>query len=153
MHKKVLILFIGAAAAAAAAWYAYRPLPANQSLNGYQPGEGAIVKVASAEKVGEYLTDGAGRSLYIFASDEDLKSNCLDTCAKNWPPYLIISGRQPLPESDSGILSKINAFKRDDGSRQYSLGGQPLYYYAGDARPGDVLGDGVNNVWSLARPQ
>jgi predicted lipoprotein with Yx(FWY)xxD motif len=30
--------------------------------------------------------------------------------------------------------------------------GWPLYYYAGDASPGDVNGDGLNNLWFVAKP-
>ena len=28
--------------------------------------------------------------------------------------------------------------------------GKPLYFYSGDAKPGDVKGQGFNNVWYIA---
>jgi predicted lipoprotein with Yx(FWY)xxD motif len=28
-----------------------------------------------------------------------------------------------------------------------TYGGKPLYYFAGDAKPGDVKGQGVGSVW------
>jgi predicted lipoprotein with Yx(FWY)xxD motif len=30
--------------------------------------------------------------------------------------------------------------------------GDPLYYLARDAAPGDTKGDGVKEIWSLAKP-
>jgi predicted lipoprotein with Yx(FWY)xxD motif len=41
---------------------------------------------------------------------------------------------------------------RDDGSKQWALKGMPVYYWAKDTKPGDRTGDGVNNVWRLAKP-
>ncbi len=28
--------------------------------------------------------------------------------------------------------------------------GRPLYYFAADTKPGDIKGEGVNNVWYVA---
>ncbi|MEP6899018.1 MAG: hypothetical protein ABI870_10850 [Rhodanobacter sp.] len=41
--------------------------------------------------------------------------------------------------------------KRADGIRQWVYLGQPLYLFAGDARPGDLDGDGVNGSWHVVR--
>jgi len=41
---------------------------------------------------------------------------------------------------------------RDDGSKQWAYKGKPLYTWVKDAKPGDVTGDGVNNVWRIAQP-
>jgi hypothetical protein len=41
---------------------------------------------------------------------------------------------------------------RSDGSSQVTYGGWPLYYYSGDAAPGDVNGQGVNGVWYVVSP-
>ena len=41
---------------------------------------------------------------------------------------------------------------REDGSKQWAYKGKPLYTWAKDAKPGDVTGDGVNNVWHIAQP-
>jgi len=30
--------------------------------------------------------------------------------------------------------------------------GMPLYYFARDAAPGDTKGDGVKEIWPLAKP-
>ena len=41
---------------------------------------------------------------------------------------------------------------RDDGKKQWALKGRPLYFWAKDQKPGDKTGDGVNQVWHVARP-
>jgi predicted lipoprotein with Yx(FWY)xxD motif len=41
---------------------------------------------------------------------------------------------------------------RDDGGKQWAYKGKPLYTWAKDQKPGDRTGDGVNNVWHVARP-
>jgi predicted lipoprotein with Yx(FWY)xxD motif len=41
---------------------------------------------------------------------------------------------------------------RDHGKKQWALKGKPLYFWAKDSKPGDKTGDGVNNVWHIAKP-
>ena len=42
---------------------------------------------------------------------------------------------------------------RDDGSKQWSYRGKPLYTWVKDTKPGDISGDGVAaNTWHIARP-
>jgi hypothetical protein len=39
---------------------------------------------------------------------------------------------------------------RSDGVKQTAYMGRPLYYFADDAKPGDVKGQGFNNLWYVA---
>jgi predicted lipoprotein with Yx(FWY)xxD motif len=87
------------------------------------------------------LTGNNGMTLYIFDKDTDGKSACNGKCAENWPP-LVADG------SASGDFSVIT---RDDGKKQYAYKGKPLYFWAKDQKPGDKTGDGVNNVWHVAK--
>ncbi len=42
---------------------------------------------------------------------------------------------------------------RDDGSKQVTYKGLPLYRFAQDAAPGDTKGDGfANGLWAAAKP-
>jgi predicted lipoprotein with Yx(FWY)xxD motif len=87
-----------------------------------------------------------GMTLYTFDRDPmgAGKSVCNGPCATNWPPLMASAGA-----SASGDWTIV---VRDDGSRQWAYRGKPVYYWVKDARPGDRTGDGVNNVWHLARP-
>lgn len=39
-----------------------------------------------------------------------------------------------------------------DGVKQLTLNGLPLYYFEKDKNPGDILGQGLNDLWYLASP-
>lgn len=93
---------------------------------------------------GKVLVDSKGMTLYTFDRDAVGKSNCSGQCAQNWPPFMAASGATP-----SGDWTVVT---REDGARQWAYKGMPLYTWAKDAKPGDVTGDGVNNVWHLAQP-
>ncbi len=83
-------------------------------------------------------------SLYTFANDGVGKSNCYDTCAQNWPPALLDDG--------TALGKNYSLIQRTDGTMQAAFRGQPLYLYIGDENVGDTNGDGVANLWVLARP-
>ena len=40
---------------------------------------------------------------------------------------------------------------RDDGAQQSTYKSRPLYFYAKDQVPGDVLGDNVNGIWFVIK--
>ena len=87
-----------------------------------------------------------GMTLYTFDRDTmgSGKSACNGQCAANWPPLMAGSG-----DAGGGEWTVV---VRDDGSRQWAFRGKPVYYWVKDTKPGDRTGDGVNNVWRLARP-
>ena len=45
---------------------------------------------------------------------------------------------------------EFTAVTRADGTNQTAYMGRPLYYFAGDAKPGDVNGEGFNSLWYVA---
>lgn len=92
------------------------------------------------------LTNAAGMTLYTFDKDAagSGKSVCSGPCAVNWPPL--------MAASDAKASGDYTVVVRDDGSRQWAYKGKPLYLWIKDTKPGDRTGDGVNNVWRLARP-
>ncbi len=109
----------------------------------------ATVQVKNDPKLGAFLTDSNGRTLYLFKKDTLNNSVCYDNCAKAWPPFTA-SGDLTLPEGVPGTLGTIT---RTDGTKQVTYNGIPLYYYAPDTNPGDVKGQGVGNVWFVVAPQ
>ena len=106
----------------------------------------AEMPVKTAESaLGPVLTDAAGMTLNVLDKDSDGKSACYDKCAANWPPLL--AGADAKTEDDFGLI------QRTDGKMQWTYYGKPLYLWVKDTKPGDVTGDGVNDVWHVAKPQ
>lgn len=107
----------------------------------------ALAQPALAQTVesGGLLRDRDGRTLYVFDRDSAAGlSNCYESCATHWPAFVV-----PIGAEVKGDLS-IHA--RTDGSMQWGWNGRPLYYFAGDAKPGDATGDGQGGVWHAVRP-
>jgi len=106
-------------------------------------GAGEMLEVA-ASAAGDALVDGEGRSVYVFLPDAQGASTCYDACESNWPP---LTGSVA---AGSGVNAPLLASAaRSDGSVQVTYNGWPLYYFAGDAAPGDINGQGINDVWFL----
>ena len=105
-----------------------------------------IVVIKTTPSKGSYLTDPKGMTLYIFDKDTKGVSNCYNSCEAIWPIYAATSN------TTSNLPVNITIIKRTDGSIQYAWKGMPLYYYSKDTKPGDVLGDGIGNIWHIARP-
>lgn len=101
--------------------------------------------MATNAKLGAYVTDSKGMTLYTFDKDTKNTSNCTGTCLQNWPPYLV-SGTPA-----STLPDHLGTMKRTDGTIQYTWDSLPLYYYVGDKKAGDAMGDGVGGVWHVAK--
>ena len=84
-----------------------------------------------------------GKTLYTFDKDASGKSNCSAGCAAAWPPFVVAN-----PAQAGGDFSIV---KRDDGAAQWAYKGKPLYFFAGDAKAGDVNGDKQGGVWHVIR--
>ncbi|MFZ6046870.1 hypothetical protein ACFW0H_12180 [Pseudomonas sp. CR3202] len=94
--------------------------------------------------LGKTLADSQGMTLYTFAKDSEGKSACNGPCAQNWPPLMAPASAEPG--------NGYTVITRDDGSQQWAYQGKPLYTWIKDAKPGDTTGDGVNQVWQVAKP-
>jgi predicted lipoprotein with Yx(FWY)xxD motif len=106
-----------------------------------QAAGGTNVAVARGT-LGDILVDGEGRTLYAFTKDQGDQSACSGQCADNWPA---LTG---TATAGTGVqASLLSASMQANGANQVTYGGKPLYYFAGDAKPGDVNGQGVGDVW------
>jgi predicted lipoprotein with Yx(FWY)xxD motif len=104
------------------------------------------------DQIGTYVADGAGRTLYRFDKDsaKPPKSTCNGDCATAWPPLLIKSPGKIYPK---GLNPRILGYvERADHTCQVTINGWPVYYFAGDAEPGDIDGQGVNGTWFAVSP-
>jgi predicted lipoprotein with Yx(FWY)xxD motif len=107
-----------------------------------------VVKVASKDKVGKYLTDAKGMTLYVFKKDSAGKSACAGDCVTKWPLYYRaqVGAGGELKATDFGTID------REDGQKQTTYKGLPLYYFAGDKAAHETNGQGVRDVWYVATP-
>lgn len=53
---------------------------------------------------------------------------------------------------DQTAEGKWTVVMRDDGSKQWAYAGKPLYTFVKDKQAGDRHGDGVKDVWHIAKP-
>ena len=101
---------------------------------------------------GTYLTDDAGRTLYLWAADTGSTSTCTGSCASAWPP--VTSGATPT--AGSGVTaSQLGLTKRSDGTEQATYDGHPLYYFTGDTAAGQTNGQGSTGfgaAWWIVSP-
>ena len=86
------------------------------------------------------LADAAGRNVYTFDKDEAAKSNCSGACLATWPAF--VAKAEAMPKGEFGIIEA-------NGVRQWTVNGKPLYYFAGDAKPGERNGDGKGGTWHI----
>ena len=107
------------------------------------------VMIGTQKPVGNYLTDGDGKTLYYFTKDSSGMSACSGDCIKNWPAFTADSFIIPsvMNASDFGTIT------RDDGTSQVTFKGYPLYYFIRDKRRGQITGQGVGKVWYVVDPQ
>jgi predicted lipoprotein with Yx(FWY)xxD motif len=107
---------------------------------------GAVELKLATGTLGKFLTDGTGKTLYMFTPDEGGTPTCYDQCAASWPA-LTASAATDVTTGDGLDASKIKLVDRTDGTKQVVYGEYPLYYFAKDAAAGDTNGQGLNSKW------
>ncbi|MEU4343478.1 hypothetical protein AB0H00_19745 [Nocardia sp. NPDC023852] len=110
------------------------------------------LNVTSNPSVGQYVSDGSGRSLYRFDKDtaKPSVSNCAGQCAVTWPPLTVARDQSVYASSVDPQL--VGFIERADGTCQITIGGWPVYYFSKDQKPGDLLGQGVGGTWFAVAP-
>src|SRR5699024_7020388 len=63
-----------------------------------------------------YLTDGEGRSLYIFLNDSTGQSTCFEECSDAWPPALLQKGELTVGKEID--LTMVGTIKRSEKTLQ-----------------------------------
>lgn len=113
--------------------------------------DGALSLMTADSSLGQIVVDGDGMTVYMFDSDTQGsgKSTCEGQCAQNWPA--VTTEGDAAPQLD-GVTGEVGTITGVDGATQVTLNGWPLYYFAGDAAPGDVKGQGVKDVWWVLSP-
>jgi len=126
---RMLALFLLAAALVTASAYAASPRAK------------VLVRVTS---VGGVLADARGHTLYSYAADNGRTPACYGACASLWPPFLTSA----TPTTGIGAEAKLlGTTKRKDGKLQVTYAGHPLYFFSGDAKAGQLKGQGFQSSW------
>ncbi|MFJ7246376.1 hypothetical protein ACIQWA_17220 [Kitasatospora sp. NPDC098652] len=110
----------------------------------------ATLRTADDPKLGTIVTDSAGFTLYRFDQDQSNPSDsyCNGNCATLWPPEHA-NGDITVKGIDSKL---VGSFTRDDGTKQVTVNGWPVYRYSPDTKPGDTKGEGVAGQWFAVTP-
>ena len=139
--------------------------PAGTDAYGYGSGPGAnpggtapgasppVLAAREATDVGTIVADAGGFTLYRFDKDsaKPPATTCVADCATKWPPVVVDpKGRLALEGVDR---SAVGLVQRPDGTSQLTLGGWPVYRFAGDANPGATEGQGVGGTWYAVTPE
>jgi predicted lipoprotein with Yx(FWY)xxD motif len=115
------------------------------------------VRLSTSSRLGLYLVDKAGYALYISANDYNGRSSCLTGCDALWPRFY--AGSLTQADLDPGLDIADFDTIQVNGVPQTRYKTWPLYYYApaNSGRntresPGQILGDGYNFIWYVAKP-
>jgi predicted lipoprotein with Yx(FWY)xxD motif len=113
--------------------------------------EEIMINTAKDDKLGTFLVDGKGMTLYLFTKDTPGKSNCSGDCLVKWPPLVATDVKQV--KVGTGVdASKLGLADILDGKKIVTYNGMPLYYWVKDVKPGDTTGQNVGNVWFVVAP-
>lgn len=133
----------GAAPAEAALPLAPLATPPGVTVQEVRVGESVIFAGMSAFAQ-EKLAYGSASGMTLYTYDGDTianRSSCTGDCAREFVPATVPAGAEG--QGDWGIVL------REDGIRQWSHRGKPLYSYAKDRRVGDANGKNLNNEWHV----
>jgi predicted lipoprotein with Yx(FWY)xxD motif len=80
-------------------------------------------------------------TVYTFDKDSGGKSACTGSCADNWPA---------VPAGDAALSAPYGTITREDGTKQLTYKGKPLYTFRKDKAPGDKAGDKMmKEMWHV----
>jgi predicted lipoprotein with Yx(FWY)xxD motif len=157
MKRALFLLPISLAVAAAAAGCGTSTSTSTTAATTPTPKPAASRTAATTVDVrstglGKILVDAQGRTLYLFEKDKSPQSTCDGACASAWPPLVT---QQAATVGAGATAAKLGTSKRTDGSLQATYAGHPLYLYAGDSKPGQTTGEGIDQFgaeWYVLAP-
>src|SRR4249919_52704 len=87
------------------------------------------------------LTTLAGRTLYTLSAEKNGKFICKGACLRDWHPLYVAAGVKPTGPVKLGTIKRP-----DNGRRQVTAHGLPLYTFDADTMKGDAKGEGIKDV-------
>ncbi|NJC67960.1 hypothetical protein HC028_26140 [Planosporangium flavigriseum] len=111
-----------------------------------------VLRAQALPQIGTVVVDAEGYTLYRYDKDtaRPPKSNCMEDCWMKWLPVMHTSDLR-IEGIDPALVGTV--VRAEDATRQVTIGGWPVYRYAGDAAPGETKGHGVGNAWFAITPQ
>ena len=116
------------------------------------------VSLQTNATLGKYLVDKQNHALYFFSNDPNGQDSCTGGCQAIWPIFNI-DNLTTDNLGDGLTISDFGSVISVSGKKQVTYKGWPLYYYAPvvngtntQEAPGQTLGDGVGNVFFVAKP-
>jgi predicted lipoprotein with Yx(FWY)xxD motif len=102
-------------------------------------------------RMGKVIENQDGHVLYRFDSDDNdpAAATCNGDCAKVWKPVLTNDG---APELKGIAESAVSTVDREDGTKQITIAGWPVYTYVGDIKAGSWKGQNVSGKWFVIQP-
>ena len=106
-----------------------------------QTGEANQLVRAETGTYGEYVAYPDGRPIYLFTADtKGQASACYDACAEAWPP--VTGDLATAAGLDASLLGTII---REDGTRQVTYAGWPLYEFTRDEAGSEPQGQEIES--------
>ncbi len=109
-----------------------------------------VVKEANSPSLGKtVLTANNGLTLYTLSAEKHGRFICKGSCLKDWHPLAVAKGVKPTGPVPLGTIRRP-----DNGVRQVTFEGRPLYTFDSDSKKGDANGEGFKDVgtWHAATP-
>jgi predicted lipoprotein with Yx(FWY)xxD motif len=90
------------------------------------------------------VVNSRGRAAYVLTGDSKHHAECTKAggCFKFWPPVKVSSAKKL--SKVRGVKGKLGVWHRD-GFFQVTLGGHPLYTFAGDTQKHAATGEGIRS--------
>ncbi len=110
----------------------------------------SVVKEAHSQALGKtVLTANNGLTLYTLSAEKHGTFICKGSCLKDWHPLVVAAGVKP-----AGPVALGTVKRPDNGLRQVSFEGRPLYTFDDDSKKGEANGEGFKDVgtWHAATP-
>jgi predicted lipoprotein with Yx(FWY)xxD motif len=100
------------------------------------------VDTAPVKNADGILVDAKGMTVYTFDKDAANagKSACMAACADNWPP---VKAGDYQPKPPYGTIT------REDGTKQLTYKGKPLYTFVKDKKAGEKTGNNFKDMWHV----
>jgi predicted lipoprotein with Yx(FWY)xxD motif len=115
-------------------------------------GPPAVVKTMTVSGVGKVLVNSQGQVLYTLTNG-GAAVHCNSSCLATWPPVTLPTG-VTTPTGTAGVATLGTT--TTNGPTQVTVGGQPVYTFAGDSGPGVASGNNLvsfGGTWKVVKAQ